>query len=149
VSGSVAFGPFDGWTARRIAHGPDGRLRLLWTHTDGRVGISTIDGGQIVSTYRFTPEAGWSARDLTVATDGQARILMDGPDDAMTVWSVSDSGVRTEGPIHASPSAGQSASRLSAGSDGLTRVLWTSPDGSGTVYLLGLDGALHGSFDLD
>jgi photosystem II stability/assembly factor-like uncharacterized protein len=149
VSGSVAFGPFDGWTARRIAHGPDGRLRLLWTHTDGRVGISTIDGGQIVSTYRFTPEAGWSARDLTVATDGQARILMDGPDDAMTVWSVSDSGVQTEGPIHASPSAGQSASRLSAGSDGLTRVLWTSPEGVGTVYLMSLDGSLQGSFGLN
>jgi hypothetical protein len=149
ASGQATLGPYPGWTARRIAHGADGRPRLLWTHNDGRVGLSTIDGGQITTTYRFTPEPGWGARDLTVAIDGQARILMDGPDDQMALWSVSDSGVRTEGPIHASPSAGQSASRLSAGSDGLTRVLWTSPDGSGTVYLLGLDGALHGSFDLD
>jgi photosystem II stability/assembly factor-like uncharacterized protein len=149
ASGHATLGPYAGWTARRIAHGTDGRLRLLWTHTDGRVGISTIDGGQIVSTYRFTPEPGWSARDLTVANDGQARILMAGPDNAMAVWSVSDSGVRTEGPIHASPSAGQSASRLSAGLDGMTRVLWTSPEGMGTVYLMSLDGSLQGSFGLN
>jgi hypothetical protein len=149
ASGHATFGPYVGWTARGIAHGADGRLRLLWTHGDGRIGISTIDGGQIVSTYRFTPEAGWSARDLTVAIDGQARILMDGPDDQMALWSVSDSGVRTEGPIHASPSAGQSASRLSAGLDGMTRVLWTSPEGVGTVYLMSLDGSLQGSFGLN
>jgi hypothetical protein len=74
---------------------------------------------------------------------------MSGPDDQIAVWSVSPSGARTIGPVLAVPVEGQSATRLSAGSDGRTRVLWTSPEGAGTVYLLGLDGALQGSFGLN
>ena len=154
VSGALirdtTFGPFKGWIARSISDGADGLTRVLWSNTDGRVGLSLIDAGQIVATYRFAPGAGWTARDVAVAADNQARILFVNADGRMALWSVDNSGAVTNSEsVYGPPVSGQEATRLSAGADGLTRVLWTSPEGTGTLWLMGLDNVFQNSFSLN
>src|SRR6266545_4164603 len=146
VSGATC-GPYSGWTARSISNGTDGLTRVLWSNTDGRVGLSLIDAGHIVATYRFVPAPGWTARDIAVATDNQARILFVHADGRMALWSVDNSGTVTNaGTVYSPPVSGQVATRISAGADGLTRVLWTSPEATGTLWLMGLDNVRQSSF---
>ena len=93
--GDATYASFSGWTALSISDGADGLTRLLWSNTDGRVGLSLIDAGRIVATYRFEPGAGWAARDVAVSADNQARILFANAGGQMALWSVDNSGAVT------------------------------------------------------
>jgi hypothetical protein len=146
--GDATYASFSGWTALSISDGADGLTRLLWSNTDGRVGLSLIDDGRIVATYRFEPGAEWAARDVAVSADNQARILFANAGGQMALWSVDNSGaVTSTGRVYAPPRSGEAAVRVSAGADGLTRVLWAGPDGVGSVWLMGPDNVLRNSFD--
>jgi FAD/FMN-containing dehydrogenase len=114
---------------------------------DGRVGLSLIDTGRIVATYRFVPAPGWTARDVAVAADNQARILLAAADGRMALWTVDNTGTVTNSEkVYEPPRSGETAVRVSAGSDGLTRVLWTGPNGAGHVQVMGTDNVLRSSF---
>ena len=137
---NVTLGPYSGWVARSIADGTDGLTRLLWSHADGRIGLSLVAAGRLYTTYRFTPPAGWTAQDITVARDNRARILLVQADGRAAIWSLDNSGVvsNTER-VYAPDVAGETPAGIVAGIDGVTRLLWTKPDGTGTVWLLDLD----------
>jgi photosystem II stability/assembly factor-like uncharacterized protein len=147
VVGDTTYGPYGSWIVRSLSDGEDGLTRILWTNSDGRVGLSLVDAGNIIATYRFVPESGWTARDVAVSTDDQARILLVNADGRMRLWSVDNSGaVTNSGTVYEPKQSGQAAVRVSAGPDGLTRVLWTGPDGAGYVGLLDRDNVLVHSF---
>lgn len=150
------------WHVTTLASAPDGSLRLLWNHPDGRVMLWNVSGaGTPVSLGGYGPytdstDAGvpgntalWKAVAVRVSADGDAHLLWDHPDGRAMVWDVDGSyniaGLTGYGPYTDAPISGSlwQAVGLALTSYGLPYVLWSNPDGRTVLWNIAGDGTVN------
>ncbi len=141
------------WKAVAIARTPDGTLRVLWQHPDGRVMLWRFDAsGTPLSITGYGPysdadDAGvpgntglWQAVGLSVSTEGETHLLWDHPDGRAMLWNVNADDTFTViggyGPYSDSGDVGVPGNTavwhttaLANAPDGSFRLLWNHPDG--------------------
>ena len=121
--------------------GTDGRTRVLWTRTDGRISIWVLDAAlNGVLAREHGPVFGWLPQGIGVGSDGRTRVLWKSTDGRISVW-VLDAALNVVLYREHGPFLGWTPQTLSVGNDGRTRVLWKNTDGHISVWLL--DAALN------
>ena len=128
---------------------------LLWTNTDGRAAIWTINpAGSATSTPAYGPIPGWRAKTIADGPDGKTRLLWIRSDGMCAVWTVNNAdGSYTSTPGYGpdidpgdgpftviTSSTPWSATALAVGPDNLTRLEWKR-DSDGMSSIWTLDGA--------
>ena len=141
------------WKAIAVARTPDGTLRLLWQHPDGRVMLWRLNAsGALLSIGGYGPytDAGdtgvpgntavWQAVGLSVSADGLTHLLWDHPDGRAMLWNVSsDNTFSVIGGYGPYTDAGDfdpfgstavwHATALANAPDGSFRLVWNHPNG--------------------
>ena len=141
------------WKAIAVARVPDGTLRLLWQHPDGRVMLWRLDASGVplsitgYGPYTDTGDQGvpgntavWQAVGLSVSADGQTHLLWDHPDGRAMLWNVNaDDTFSVIGGYGPYTDAGDfdpfgstavwHATALANAPDGSFRLLWNHPNG--------------------
>ncbi len=141
------------WKAIAVVHAPDGTLRLLWQHPDGRVMLWRLNAsGTPLSITGYGPytdwtdtgvpgnTAVWHAAGLSVSADGLTHLLWDHPDGRAMLWNVSSNNtfavIGGYGPYTDSSDQGISGNAavwhvtaLANAPDGSFRLLWNHLDG--------------------
>ena len=154
------------WKAIAVARVPDGTLRLLWQHPDGRVMLWRLNAsGAMLTVTGYGPytDAGdtgvagntglWHAVGLSVSADGLTHLLWDHPDGRAMLWSVNPDDTFTViagyGPYTDAGDAGVAGNTavwhttaLANASDGSLRLLWNHPDGRVMLWNVSEAGAL-------
>ncbi len=130
------FGPFAGYTAKTIADGPDGKVRVLWTKADGTASIWNLDNGTGTYTYHnFGPYPGFAAKALSVGPDNITHILWDSTDGHASFWNY-NAAAGTYTFHNFGPYPGFTASAIADGPDGKVRVIWNSANGTASIWSL-------------
>jgi len=132
--------------------GSDGKTRVLWTRTDGRISIWVLDAAlNNVLAREHGPVFGWLPQAIGVGGDGRTRVLWKSTDGRISIW-VLDAALNVVLTREHGPFIGWAPQTISMGDGGRTRVLWKSTDGRISVWVL--DAALnvvltreHGPFD--
>ena len=151
------------WKAIAVVHMPDGTLRLLWQHPDGRVMLWRLSAsGAMLTVTGYGPytDAGsagvagnmglWKTIGLSATAEGQTHLLWDHPDGRAMLWNVNADDSFTViggyGPYTDSSNTGVPgntavwhATALANAYDGSFRLLWNHPDGR--VMLWNVNGA--------
>ena len=154
------------WSATALAKSPDGSLRLLWNHPDGRVMLWRLDGlGSPLSITGYGPytDAGdlgvpgntalWHAVGLSVGASGLTHLLWDHPDGRVMLWSVADDDtfavIGGYGPYTDAGDLGVPGNTavwhgtaLADDPDGTLRLLWNHPDGRVMLWNVAASGGL-------
>ena len=154
------------WRAVAVAHAPDGTLRLLWDHPDGRVMLWRLNASGTPLTitgygpYDDQGDAGvpgntaiWHAIGLSVGADGLTHLLWDHPDGRAMLWNVNADDTFTViagyGPYSDAGDVGVPgntavwhATGLTNAADGSFRLLWNHPDGRVMLWNVGALGSM-------
>ena len=154
------------WKAVAVARTPDGTLRLLWQHPDGRVMLWRLSasGTPLSITgygpYTDTGDTGvpgntglWQAVGLSVSAEGLTHLLWDHPDGRAMLWNVNSddtfSVIGGYGPYTDSGDAGipgnaavWQVTTLASAADGSFRLVWNHPDGRVMLWSVSGTGAL-------
>lgn len=87
------FGPYTGWSARRIAVAADNQLRALWTNRDGTAALWVVgNSGALEVNNTYGPYPGWSASALAAGADDKSRILWNNANGQAALWQVATGG---------------------------------------------------------
>jgi photosystem II stability/assembly factor-like uncharacterized protein len=125
---SYRLGAGAGWTAVDVAASIPGTTHLLWTDTDGRIALWSVDNAGPVSTgTAYGPYPGWIAVAIADGQDGLTRVLWNRVDGSAALSFFGPEGLRAS--YRFGPGAGWTAADVAVGADGQTRILWTHGDG--------------------
>ncbi|HEY6928928.1 MAG TPA: YCF48-related protein [Thermoanaerobaculia bacterium] len=139
VSREGPYGPYDGWTASRLAAGSDGLTRILWNNEDGSAALWLYGPKGNQASYHLEPLAGQRALDVTSLSAAGSRILWSGDGGRVTFTTIDKTGnVYTTPPF--GPYRDWQAVAAADGADGFTRVLWNKVDGSTALSFFGAEG---------
>jgi glucose/arabinose dehydrogenase len=150
---STSYGPYPGagWAARALALGNDGKMRALWTDTQGNASFWLVGAdGALEANYPGGPYADWTARDIAVGSDLKTRVLWTNTQGAIGLWRLGLNG-SVEINYNAGPYPGWTPQSLAVGSDNKFRVLWTNTNGAASFWTLNDDlslevNAIHGPY---
>ena len=132
---ALSYGPFNGWTAKSIAAGPDGVLRVLWTRTDGQMSLWKLHANGTYDHAEYGPYAGWTARLMSVAHDNTVRIVWTKTDGQMSFWVMNAQGGYAHAEYGAYP--GWTPTALTTSAAGQNLVSWThAADGKLSLWAL-------------
>ncbi len=145
---TAEFGPYDGWSGRRIAVGmADSRTRLLWNNSDGRVSLWTITSdGTPEITVEYGPYPRWSGNEISVGSDSRTRLLWNNTDGRISLWTLHPSG-GLESSFEYGPYAGWIGRKIAVGSDNKTRLLWNHSDGRVSLWTIGTNGGFESGYE--
>jgi len=60
------YGPFAGWTAAGVSDGANGKTRLLWDNSDGRMSLWSFDNATgIFGQFTYGGFSGWTANTIS------------------------------------------------------------------------------------
>ncbi len=157
VAGNTAL-----WHVTTLASAPDGSLRLVWNHPDGRVMLWDVSGaGSLVSLGGYGPytdssdtgvagnTALWKAVAVQARADGSAFLLWDHPDGRVMLWTVDGSyniaGLMGDGPYTDAPISSSlwQAIGLALTPANLPYVLWSNPDNRTVLWNVGADNSIN------
>ena len=141
VSREGPYGPYDRWTASRLAAGSDGLTRILWNNEDGSAALWLYGSKGNQASYHLEPLPGQRALDVTSLNAGQSHILWSGDDGRITFTTVDSAGNVSTTPTFG-PYRDWQAVAAADGPDGFTRVLWNKADGSVALSFFGQGGLL-------
>jgi len=126
-------GPYPGWSALAVAAGSDQVPRILWTNTDGRAALWSVNPSNGSFTHAdYGPYTGYTAVGLAVGGDNAPRVLWAKTDGTMSLWRVAPDTTFTHAEY--GPFPGYTASLIAAGADSIPRILWTKSDGSISLW---------------
>ena len=138
------------WRAASLSAGPDGTPHLLWTRSDGRAALWTVNpDGTFTVPAGYGPYTDGSAQNLWAATavatgpDNVSHLLWDNADGKAALWTVrGDGSVEVLGGYgpYAADSQLWGARSLSVGGDGVPHLLWTHPSGRAALWTVHADG---------
>jgi uncharacterized repeat protein (TIGR03803 family) len=146
------------WTAADFATAPNGQSRILWTRSDGAIGLWTMNPEDDLTSIGgvYGPIAGWTAKADGATGDGTARVLWTKADGEMGLWTMdAANAMQTVGTVYGpfTDSGGLwSAVGLGTSAGGGSQVLWTRADGAAGLWTFdGTDqaatiGAVYGPF---
>jgi len=125
---SYRLGAGAGWTAVDVAASIPGTTHLLWTDTDGRIALWSVDNAGPISTGPVSgPYPGWTAVAIADGQDGLTRVLWNRVDGSAALSFFGPEGLLAS--YRFGPVAGWTAADVAVGADGQTRILWTHQDG--------------------
>ena len=140
----AGYGPYtDGapqnkWSATAVSVGPDNVVHLLWSNTDNRAMLWSVQSDFSFTLAGFgpytddTPQHLWSATALSTGPDGLSHILWNNTDNRVMLWDVNpDSSFTLAGFGPYTDGAPQnlwSAAGISVGPDNVQHILWTNTD---------------------
>ena len=150
------------WHGTTLAEAPDGSLRLLWNHPDGRVMLWSVNGAgafTVLAGYGPYTDAGdagvpnntalWKSIGVQVGADGLTHLLWDHPDGRAMLWNVNPDGAFTViagyGPYTDAPTGSSlwQAIGLALTPANLPYVLWSNPDNRSVLWNVGADGTVN------
>ncbi len=124
-----------------LAVGNDGKTRVLWHGTDGRISLWVVNSALAIESFReFGPFVGYLPVAITVGTDLRTRVLWRGTDGRISFW-ILDTALNLASFKEFGPFFGYLPETFDIGNDGNTRVLWKRTDGLISLWVV--DGALN------
>ena len=138
------YGPYPGYTAIAVACGADGLTRLLWSNPTGPASLWVLGADNTQQSYSlYGPFAGWLPVDIALGSDNLARVLWNNINDGRAVvWSVGQSGARSNDQNFLGPFPGYTARSIACGTDGYTRLTWVRPDGTLSFWNMAADNTM-------
>jgi hypothetical protein len=116
--------------------GSDGRTRVLWTRTDGRISVWVLDAAlNQVLDRQYGPFWGFIPQAIGAGILGETRVLWKGTDGRISVW-VLDAALNVVRDRQYGGMIGWTPQTISVGNDNRTRVLWKNTDGRISVWVL-------------
>ncbi|HIJ76695.1 MAG TPA: glycoside hydrolase family 16 protein [Deltaproteobacteria bacterium] len=133
--GSVAYGPYLGWTPGSYVP-PDGPPRLLWTTASGQISIWRFDSSDnYTGSVVYGPYSGWAPGSYFANPDGTGRLVWTTSSGEISIWRL-DSMDNYTGCAVYGPYAGWTSGNYSRNPDGTARIYWTTSSGEISIWRL-------------